>query len=400
MKQQRKRNRDGLHRRGNIFAFRYRAENGIWKEKCTGCRDRAAAREFRDDFIADVKEGSLPTEMADWKLSAAERWWIEFRKPRTSENTQNSERYRLQHLRLILGDVKLSELRNRHLDDYTTARLNGYEFANADGVTEKRAAVSAHSINKEILLWSLILKKAKLWRRLEDGYKPLRVRASDIGKAITREQLRHLAEVAATNEAWEAAFYGSCLAANTGLRGGEIKKVRIGEIDLEHKQLRIRRDSTKSDAGARVIELNADACEAAARLLMRASMLKPPATEPEHYLMPKHLSRISFGAHKGERGYDPEQHQKLWDTAWASLTEKAGLVGFRFHDLRHTFITHLLERGIPLGLIQGIVGHVSSRMLLHYAHVSSGAARKAVEALDSEAILTPTLTAEQKTAVY
>ena len=198
------------------------------------------------------------------------------------------------------------------------------------------------------------------------------------------------------NEAWEAAFYGSCLAANTGLRGGEIKKLQIGEIDLEHKQLRIRRDSTKTDAGARIVELNADAC-AAARLLMRATKLKSPATKPEHYLMPKHLSRISFGAHKGERGYDPDQHQLLWDTAWASLTEKAGLVGFRFHDLRHTFITHLLERGVPLGLIQGIVGHVSSRMLLHYAHVSSGAARKAVEALDSEAILTPTLTAEQKT---
>jgi hypothetical protein len=51
----------------------------------------------------------------------------------------------------------------------------------------------------------------------------------------------------------------------------------------------------------------------------------------------------------------------------------------------------------PTWLIQDIVGHVSSRMLLHYAHVSSGAARKAVESLDSEAILTPTLTNEQKT---
>jgi integrase len=117
----------------------------------------------------------------------------------------------------------------------------------------------------------------------------------------------------------------------------------------------------------RVIEPNADACEAAARLLMRASKLKPPAKEPQHYLMPKHLSRISFGVHKGERGYDPEQHQKVWDTAWSSLTAKAGLVGFRFHDLRHTFVTQLLERGFPLGLIQAIVGHVSSRMLLRYA---------------------------------
>jgi integrase len=114
------------------------------------------------------------------------------------------------------------------------------------------------------------------------------------------------------------------------------------------------------------------------------------------YLLVLALSRISFGAHKGERGYDPDQHQLFWDTAWASLAEKAGLVGFRFHDLRHTFISHLLERGVTLGLIQSIVGHVSSRMLLHYAYVSSGAARKAVESLDSEAILTPTLTDEQK----
>ena len=100
------------------------------------------------------------------------------------------------------------------------------------------------------------------------------------------------------NEAWEAAFYGSCLAANTGLRGGEIKKA-AGRRSTRSISCCIRRDSTRTDAGARIVELNADACEAAARLLMRATKLKAPATKPEHYLMPKHLSRISFGAHKG-----------------------------------------------------------------------------------------------------
>ena len=184
------------------------------------------------------------------------------------------------------------------------------------------------------------------------------------------------------------------------MRGGEIKRLKIGEIDLLNRRLRIRRESTKTDSGARVIELNADAREAAARLLMRASKLRTAAKDPEHFLMPKHLSRIAHGSHKGERGYDPTQHQLLWDSAWRSLTEKAGLTGLRFHDLRHTFITHMIERGIPLALIQGIVGHISSRMLLHYAHVSSGAARKAVEVLDSEAILTPMLTAEKSERVY
>lgn len=44
------------------------------------------------------------------------------------------------------------------------------------------------------------------------------------------------------------------------------------------------------------------------------------ATDPEHDLMPKHLSRIMYGSHKGNRGYDPTQHQRYWDTAWHSLT--------------------------------------------------------------------------------
>jgi len=92
---------------------------------------------------------------------------------------------------------------------------------------------------------------------------------------------------------------------------------------------------------------------------------------------------------KGERGYDPNQHQQSWDTAWHSLTQAAGFAGLRFHDLRHTFITHMVELGVPLGVIQTFVRHMSARMVRNYTHVSSGAARKAVELLDSDPILTP-----------
>jgi integrase len=56
--------------------------------------------------------------------------------------------------------------------------------------------------------------------------------------------------------------------------------------------------------------------------------------------------------------------------------------GFRFHDLRHSFISALVERGIPLGVIQAMVGHISGRMLRHYTHISTGAARAAVESLE------------------
>lgn len=229
------------------------------------------------------------------------------------------------------------------------------------------------------------MKKAKLWARLRDDYKRLRTKSSEIGRALTRDELRRLAVVAESNIAWEAAFYGSVLAANTGLRGGEIKKLRVGAIDLARRRVIIRRMEAKTDASARCIELNSDAVRAAERLLLRASMLG--ASDSTQYLMPKDLSRISHGAHKGRRGYDPHQPQRYWDSAWRSLTRSAGLEGFRFHDLRHTFISHMVELGVPIGVVQAMVGHISSRMLRHYTHIASGVARKAVELLDTQPIL-------------
>jgi integrase len=367
------RKRDGLYRRGKIYAFRYKDADGGWREKQTGKRDRQEAKHFRSEFLAELSNGTLPTTMAEWRLEQARTWWLQFRKPRIAAGTLTAEAYRLKPMIRLLGNIKLKQLAHLELDNYVTKRLS--------------EQVASWSINKEILTWAMILKKAKLWRRLADDYKPLKTKVSDIGKALSREELRHLASVAATNKDWEAAFYGSVLAANTGLRGGEIKKLRIGCIDLENRRLRIRRADTKSDAGSRTIELNLDATEAATRLVLRASLLTPPATQPGHYLMPKHLSRIAHGQHKGERGYDPTQHQQYWDTAWHSLTEAADLRGLRFHDLRHTFITHMVELGVPLGVIQTFVGHMSTRMIRHYTHVSTGAARKAVELLDSDPIL-------------
>jgi integrase len=296
MEEKMSRKQDGLYRRGNVFAFRYKDAEGTWREKQTGKRDRQEAKDFRADFLRDLHSGTLPTHMAEWTLEQARTWWLEFRKPRIAVGTLTAEGYRLKPMIRVLGNIRLKQIANVSLDNYVTSRLS--------------EEIAPWSINKEVLTWSMILKKAKLWRRLADDYKPLPTKVSDIGRALTRDELRHLATVAITDKDWMAAFYGSVLAANTGLRGGEIKKLRIGSVDLESRRLKIRRADTKSDAGARVVELNRDATEAAKCLLIRASDLKPPATNPEHYLMPKHLSRVAHGTHKGERGYDPNQHQQ------------------------------------------------------------------------------------------
>ena len=45
------------------------------------------------------------------------------------------------------------------------------------------------------------------------------------------------------------------------------------------------------------------------------------------------------------------------------------------------------KAGAPVALIQSLVGHVNARMVRHYTHITTGAARNAVEMLDSEPIL-------------
>ena len=365
------RGRDGLHRRGNVFGFRYKDPDGVWRERSTGASDRKEARDERKRFLEDLEKGIVPTHMKAWRLGVAAEWWKEYREPRIARSTWEAERYRLDHFVRILRNKKLEEISSRDLDDYVTERLK-------DGIT-------VSTVNKEVWSWGLILKKAKLWRRLKDDYKPLKAQASDIGRALTRAELRHLVEVAETNTSWEAAFYGSVLAANTGLRSGEIKKLHLGDIDLERRALRIRRKDAKTDASARQVELNLDAMRAVTRLILRARSLG--SSEPTDRLMPKHLSRIAHGRSKGARGYDTHAPQAYWDTAWHSLTTKAGFPGLRFHDLRHTFITHMVEAGVPLGVIQSVVGHISSRMVRHYTHVTTGATRKAVEILDRDSML-------------
>jgi hypothetical protein len=134
--------------------------------------------------------------MAGWTLEQTKTWWLEYREPRVSGGTLTAEKYRLNPLIRTLGNVLLKQITNLEIDRYVTKRLG--------------EGIGAWSVNKEIMVWSMILKKAKLWRRIADDYKPLKTRASDIGRALTRDELRQLAETAATDQDWEAAFYGSC----------------------------------------------------------------------------------------------------------------------------------------------------------------------------------------------
>jgi integrase len=69
--------------------------------------------------------------------------------------------------------------------------------------------------------------------------------------------------------------------------------------------------------------------------------------------------------------------------SWTTVCKKAGLKNFRFHDLRHTAITRLVEKGVPLPVVKELAGHSKIETTMGYIHTSSKQKLEAIEVLNS-----------------
>jgi len=65
----------------------------------------------------------------------------------------------------------------------------------------------------------------------------------------------------------------------------------------------------------------------------------------------------------------------------AGITREQGQIGW--HDLRHTYGSHLAMKGVPLKVVQELMGHATIQMTERYAHLSPETRRQAVAVLDA-----------------
>ena len=87
---------------------------------------------------------------------------------------------------------------------------------------------------------------------------------------------------------------------------------------------------------------------------------------------------------KGQYVFSKANGMSYKDTrnGFTTAMKACGIENFRFHDLRHTFASHLVMAGVDLNTVRELLGHKSLTMTLRYAHLSPQHKRKAVEMLN------------------
>ena len=68
--------------------------------------------------------------------------------------------------------------------------------------------------------------------------------------------------------------------------------------------------------------------------------------------------------------------------SFTSACRKAGITDFRFHDLRHTYASHLAMRGVHIRPLQELLGHKTLAMTQRYSHLAPEQLQNAVKLLD------------------
>lgn len=69
--------------------------------------------------------------------------------------------------------------------------------------------------------------------------------------------------------------------------------------------------------------------------------------------------------------------------SWHKVLDSAGIENLRFHDLRHTVATRMVERGVDLLVVKDILGHTMIETTMRYAHPVPASRQAAIEVLNS-----------------
>jgi len=241
------------------------------------------------------------------------------------------------------------DCQNRYINEIDLLSVEKYKM-------QRLRKVSPATVNREVACLKSLLNKAVEWGKLERN--PIRKikmlkENNTIVRYLNKDELGRLIFLA--KEPLKTIIQ---IAVLTGMRKSEILNLKWQNIDFERGLIVLEEKDTKN-CKRREIPIES-------RLLEKLKVLYSKS-DRSYVFINKH-----------------GQPLRKIDCQFKNLLKKAGIVNFRFHDLRHTFASYMVMSGLDLLTIKEFLGHSSLRMVLRYAHLSPNYKREAVEILSSK----------------
>jgi integrase len=325
---------------------------------------RAALAEIQGQVNAGsyVQPSTLTVEQAcaDWLQS----------RHKIRPTTAAGYGYVLQPVRSELGDLAVQDLTRRHIDDLIVKlRIGGLERPGG----KARKAWSARSCNYMLGALSQVLAQLVAERRLARNVAGLVDRVP--GKArkfetFTADQVRTVLSGISKDRnrhAWHLAL--------AGLRRGEIASLRLDDVDLGERTVRI--GKTRVDVGGRALDQDDPKTASAGRVLPLPDAL---LSELSAAKARQAAERLALGEAYAGLGYvvcneaGEPYHPSTLSTLWQGAIRGLDVPQTRLHDARHTCATLMHLQGVPIALVAGWLGHADVSFTLRtYVHAQPGA---------------------------
>jgi integrase len=325
-------------------------------------RERRRSLELNIGGLAELSQPRKFLDAVNTFLLEQEPHWA----PKTRIIHANS----LVHLAPHFGKLTLPEIRVELISRYQRARLKEH--------------ASNRSVNIEVGLLRLVLRKAKLWSNIQDDVHMLKERR-DIGRALSADESMRL--LSAAKASVSRSLYPAILVSiHTGLRNKELRLLQWRQIDLigraEFPNGFITVGESKTEGGeGRIVPLSLRA-----QATLQNWRSKFPDAAPSHYVFPRESYGLigqkgTFGGTVAPYEVFPGEPIGSWKSAWQRAKKAAG-VECRWHDLRHSFISLVAEGQASDGTIQALAGWMSPKMIERYSHARNAAKIKAISVLD------------------
>lgn len=351
-----------LFRRGNVWYGNYTTPGGKRIKESLGTTDRKQAQEFHDRRKAELwridKLGDSPEVSFD---EACLRWLEEKSHKKSLDADKGRIGFWLMHFEGVLlkniTEAKIysavSKMTNRKSEARWHQKAAAMSKKGTDIGDYTPEPVSTSTKAKHLVLMKSIMRAAEReWKWIEKSpvikvpqERNKRVRWLEPAEAQRLieecpEPLKSIVE----------------FALSTGLRRSNIVNLKWQQIDMQRKVAWVHPEDSKSGRAIGVA-LNDMACAVLRRQIGH-----------HHNLVFVHTTAV-----KRNDGTTTASVRKMRvdsNTAWRAALRRAGIEDFRFHDLRHTWASWLVQSGVPLSALQEMGGWESIEMVQRYAHLA------------------------------